>query len=1306
MLLLASTMPISSAGETASAGSSSQDAFAAAMADQDAGNYKGAQTKLLALIKQIEAKDPETVELIPVLVALSRAYNSDNLLTDAQKNAERAVKIAELKPPRTKTLRDRGLTPKQIESALVDLQAGAFAQLGSLFSGQFRDTEAEPLLERALAIWGPNSVEAAYPLSCLADIYKYRRQYDRAEKVYKQVIALREHRNSLNDPDSLATAVEYLGDCYYMRSDYTQAEASYTKAIDILTKNNLASSTTCAYLYGDLGKLNRRKGNLQAAEKAYRTQLDLLIKSKATASELEDPLKELGRALVELGRLGEAEPYYNQAYVSIANKRQVRKNVFIDVVIETQSAMATSVYKSKFGGNADDLAKTIADTKARLDPNGGVNSRSLAYADFLESVGFAYPNFRIKRQPLIPLLEEAIQIRLRVEGPDTPRIADDKFQIAVRLANLGGDYTAPALDAYKIWVKLRDRHDVRLKSFQPSILRLAYLLAGNAETKSQALEMATLARANLAPDSPNAGREWGGFGLLYENLGEFGQARTAYEKANLWFQAHNDPTGTARTAIADARICYLERDYDVAWQKAKAAEAICQKNWGVTHYQENVAGMMCLETLTAIARARGDLEASELYARMLTLKTKWLQQNSDMARHYLALAQVLSMGNDKSEATRYAQDAVSILSNLREKTSYDEIELAKAHLLLGGLALAKQDYKLADAEYRQAFILHGTDKSTDGVLGLVADLNGIAFTGSKLGKKQAAIENALLACDKLDTYIKTGFPELSFAEQCAFIKCVRDEINPLLSLGTTGDTTAEPFKYVMRWQGLLIDAVRRQTSLERSGDPQTVAQLRQIRQELSQLSSGAAMNNQAASTAAAIQTKTEAKEALERKLALSATVTTATTDPMLTLTPRDFVNSLSNDEALVDVLRYKDLLANKPAYYAFVVSKKAGVKGFRLGDADDIEKLSAQWLQAMASNSGSTRDVSILDEDPKSTEPAKTQIDLDAATGTVTQKLWTPIKAALPPGIHRVWICPDSQLATLPWSTMVDSVENGQVLTSQIDSPRAWWQLKAPHQTPVAQDFLLIGGIRFAQQSLFLPGTESEVADISKLAEPMKLHLSKLTGAEPTKNEVLRQLGTATYAHLATHGFFDQGDDKTISQQAAQTVADQLLASQRSFVTVSTGEGALNTTAVMSARNPLVMSGLLVAPAQGSNVNANDRLTAEELVGQDLSHCNLVVLSACNTGRGKDYEGQGVMGLRAALIGAGARGVLMSLWPVDDRATKELMKNFYQNLWNPTNPMQPVAALRAAQNTVRSAPGGKWKHPYYWAGWVFDGVGW
>ena len=74
-------------------------------------------------------------------------------------------------------------------------------------------------------------------------------------------------------------------------------------------------------------------------------------------------------------------------------------------------------------------------------------------------------------------------------------------------------------------------------------------------------------------------------------------------------------------------------------------------------------------------------------------------------------------------------------------------------------------------------------------------------------------------------------------------------------------------------------------------------------------------------------------------------------------------------------------------------------------------------------------------------------------------------------------------------------------------------------------------------------------------------------------------------------------------------------------------------------------------------------LTAEEVQALDLRGCELVVLSACETGRGALESGQGVLGLQRAFQSAGTRAVVSSLWKVDDAATVVLMTRFHRNLW-------------------------------------------
>jgi CHAT domain-containing protein len=114
-------------------------------------------------------------------------------------------------------------------------------------------------------------------------------------------------------------------------------------------------------------------------------------------------------------------------------------------------------------------------------------------------------------------------------------------------------------------------------------------------------------------------------------------------------------------------------------------------------------------------------------------------------------------------------------------------------------------------------------------------------------------------------------------------------------------------------------------------------------------------------------------------------------------------------------------------------------------------------------------------------------------------------------------------------------------------------------------------------------------------------------------------------------------------------------------------------------------------------------LTALEVLRSEIP-ADLVVLSACETSKGRIIQGEGIVGLTRAFMFAGSPRVVCSLWKVDDDATRALMTRFYA-LWNPkdgSKPMGTAAALRAAQEHVRSQE--RWKRPYYWAAWVLWGL--
>ena len=289
--------------------------------------------------------------------------------------------------------------------------------------------------------------------------------------------------------------------------------------------------------------------------------------------------------------------------------------------------------------------------------------------------------------------------------------------------------------------------------------------------------------------------------------------------------------------------------------------------------------------------------------------------------------------------------------------------------------------------------------------------------------------------------------------------------------------------------------------------------------------------------------------------------------------------------------------------------------------------------------------------------------------------IWTPIARQMPKTVKRIIVSPDSELARIPWQLL--AAETHQELT-QIVSPRALASLRRTRMaTTVPERILLVGAVNYEAASqgevdlndwADLPETVQEVARVRELAVANHIDPIELSADEPTKAKVTPLLPGVAYVHLATHGFFFKEIDETRGP---------------------------------SVRNPLVASGIVLARTASGEA---DELSAEELLSSDLSAARLVTLSACDTGRGSEITGQGVLGLRAAVMAAGARSMLMSLWNVPDTATQLLMSTYYANLWAEHH--TPSDALVRAQASVRDEPSGRFTDPIYWAGWVLEGEAW
>ena len=214
----------------------------------------------------------------------------------------------------------------------------------------------------------------------------------------------------------------------------------------------------------------------------------------------------------------------------------------------------------------------------------------------------------------------------------------------------------------------------------------------------------------------------------------------------------------------------------------------------------------------------------------------------------------------------------------------------------------------------------------------------------------------------------------------------------------------------------------------------------------------------------------------------------------------------------------------------------------------------------------------------------------------------------------------------------------------------------------------------------YLSGTKVEVNQIQAAAKQNGFSTTAFTEANATEESIKQLDGKATpyVLHLATHGFFFPD-----VKQEVPLDKDKLLKSA----------------VFATSEDPMMRSGLLLAGANkfwgktSVNQSSDDGiLTASEISNLDLSGCQLVVMSACETGLGEIQGSEGVFGLQRAFKMAGVKNIIMSLWKVPDAQTAELFDVFYKACFAGKSIHD---ALQMAQSEMSK------KHsPYYWAGFV------
>jgi CHAT domain-containing protein len=382
-----------------------------------------------------------------------------------------------------------------------------------------------------------------------------------------------------------------------------------------------------------------------------------------------------------------------------------------------------------------------------------------------------------------------------------------------------------------------------------------------------------------------------------------------------------------------------------------------------------------------------------------------------------------------------------------------------------------------------------------------------------------------------------------------------------------------------------------------------------------------------------------------------------------------------------------------PAYLAFVRPPDgAAPVVVELGTAEEIDESIRAWRETLI-------------EVPTSALRRSESGYREIAT-SLRRRIWDPLVPHLG-AAERVLIVPDGSINLLAFAALPAAgnrylLERGPLL-HYLSSERDL--VPPPTSSEPAQGLLAIGGaafdadepVRSDHDEVFrgrssgcsafrlrkfdpLPETAREVDDIAALwidqsgVEPESAVVR--TGPAASEAAFKREAPGRQVLHLATHGFF----------------LDESCSNPNSL-----------------RENPLLSSGLALAGANrraSALPDADDGiLTAEEIGALDLGGVEWTVLSACDTGVGEIRAGEGVLGLRRAFEVAGARTLIMSLWPVEDRAARRWMRELYSALLE--NGSDLAHAARAASLAVleRQRASDLGGHPSRWAAFVAAG-GW
>ncbi len=679
-----------------------------------------------------------------------------------------------------------------------------------------------------------------------------------------------------------------------------------------------------------------------------------------------------------------------------------------------------------------------------------------------------------------------------------------------------------------------------------------------------------------------------------------------------------------------------------------------------------------LVNLARIHELRGDyVQAEGLLIRALNVSEKRLgSMHSTVA---LVINNLAALGFEQGSYAR-AESLLIRALYIHEKTLGAMHPKVAAGLNNLALVLQKKgSYASAERLYFRALDIR---KNVTGTMHPeVVPLLGNMAELYRLQGQYARMEPYLALVSEIrERHLRVGLARLSSLRKRDLMALLKSETYYLVSLHAhevpmRSNVIRLAFTAVLRRKGRVLDSLVDAREVLRGHLPphlqHKLAQLTDASEQLSQYL-------RAPFDTGAVQQKPEINLLRDRIDALEAELNAVSADYRAQSHPVTIAkvqSVLPDGAALVEIVRYRrydvrQYRWREEHYLAYMLRKQGPPQWVALGEAARIDAGVGAVLATMRKDA--------------SGDAAK------AALRHLDALVLTPIRERLT-GVSHIILSPDGQLNLVPFEALIDSqgryaIEQQLIsyVTSGRDLLRFTARRAAQSQATVVADPDYGPGQPFGR----LPGTRTEALEIERHFPGIKT----LTEGLATKAE-LASIAGPSVLHIATHGFFSRGDTSSFP-----TVRHRVGVFERGMSVVSTVPALPPPPPDEDPAEALDRAGLALS---GANVRPDGIVSAREIAGWNWWGTQLVVLSACETGVGAVPSGEGVYGMRRALVLAGAQAQVVTLWNVNDSSAPELMREFYGELAQGTGRAE---ALRRAKLRILRQP--QFAHPYYWAGFI------